>query len=176
MNIWHDVRQERVTKEKFLVCIEISKDSKMKYELDKETGRLILDRVLYTSTHYPANYGFIPKTYAGDNDPLDVLVLCQSSIVPLCLVECRAIGVIKMIDNNEVDEKIIAVPINDPSYNSYNNIDELPVHILEEMAHFFGVYKELEGKTTSILEMGNADIARKIIQDAINFYQEKFNK
>ena len=122
MNIWHDLNPKRVTPNEFIVCIEISKNSKMKYELDKETGRLILDRVLFTSTHYPANYGFIPKTYAGDFDPLDVLVLCQSEIVPLCLVKCRPIGVIKMIDNDQVDEKVIAVPVNDPSWNSYQNI------------------------------------------------------
>lgn len=174
MNIWHDIDSNRVTKDEFIVCIEISKNSKMKYELDKETGRLILDRVLFTSTHYPANYGFIPKTYSGDNDPLDVLVLCQSDIVPLCLVKCRAIGVIKMIDNDMIDEKIIATPINDPSWNSYQNIDELPEHIIEEMRHFFRVYKELEGKTTSIIETRGPKEARRIIEESIKRYQEVF--
>ncbi len=174
MNIWHDINSNRITPDKFVVCIEISKNSKMKYELDKETGRLILDRVLFTSTHYPANYGFIPKTYAGDNDPLDVLVLCQAEIIPLCLVECRPIGVIKMIDNDLVDEKIIATPINDPSWNSYSNIDELPEHILEEMRHFFEVYKQLEGKTTSIVETRGPKEAKRLIQDAINKYQQTF--
>lgn len=176
MNIWHDLNPKRVTPNEFIVCIEISKNSKMKYELDKETGRLILDRVLFTSTHYPANYGFIPKTYAGDFDPLDVLVLCQSEIVPLCLVKCRPIGVIKMIDNDQVDEKVIAVPVNDPSWNSYQNIDELPEHILDEMRHFFGVYKQLEGKTTSIVETRGPKEAQRIIQTAIERYQEVFGK
>jgi inorganic pyrophosphatase len=176
MNIWHDLNPNRVTPEEFIVCIEISKNSKMKYELDKETGRLILDRVLFTSTHYPANYGFIPKTYAGDFDPLDVLVLCQSEIVPLCLVKCRPIGVIKMIDNDQVDEKVIAVPVNDPSWNSYQNIDELPEHILDEMRHFFGVYKQLEGKTTSIVETRGPKEAERIIQASIERYQEVFGK
>ncbi len=176
MNIWHDINKERITKEKFIACIEISKNSKMKYELDKETGRLILDRVLFTSTHYPANYGFIPRTYAGDNDPLDVLVLCQAEIVPLCLVECRAIGVIKMIDNDMVDEKIIAVPLNDPSWNSYTNIGELPEHILEEMRHFFEVYKQLEGKTTSIVETRGPEEAKRLIEQAIENYKLTFGE
>lgn len=176
MNIWHDLDSKRITPEEFIVCIEISKNSKMKYELDKETGRLILDRVLFTSTHYPANYGFIPKTYAGDNDPLDVLVLCQSEIIPLCLVKCRPIGVIKMIDNDQVDEKVIAVPVGDPSWNSYKNIDELPEHILDEMRHFFGVYKQLEGKTTSIVETRGPNEAKRIIAASIENYKKYFNK
>ena len=176
MNIWHDIKEERIQPEEFIACIEISKNSKMKYELDKETGRLVLDRVLYTSTHYPANYGFIPKTYAGDNDPLDVLVLCQAEIIPLCLVECRPIGVIKMIDNEMVDEKIIAVPCNDPSWNGYYNIDEMPEHIFEEMRHFFRVYKELEGKTTSIVETRGPKEAERIIQEAIDKYTKYFKK
>ena len=176
MNIWHDLDLKRITPEEFIVCIEISKNSKMKYELDKETGRLILDRVLFTSTHYPANYGFIPKTYAGDDDPLDVLVLCQAEIIPLCLVKCRPIGVIKMIDNDQVDEKVIAVPVGDPSWNSYKNIDELPEHILDEMRHFFGVYKQLEGKTTSIVETRGPIEAERIISAAIQRYQETFKK
>lgn len=176
MNIWHDLDSKRVSKEEFIVCIEISKNSKMKYELDKETGRLILDRVLFTSTHYPANYGFIPKTYGGDDDPLDVLVLCQSEIQPLCLVNCRPIGVIKMIDNDMIDEKIIAVPINDPSWNSYTNISELPHHIIDEMRHFFRVYKELEGKETSILETSGPVEAKRIIETSIKRYQEVFKK
>ena len=176
MNIWHDLDSKRISPEEFIVCIEISKNSKMKYELDKETGRLILDRVLFTSTHYPANYGFIPKTYAGDNDPLDVLVLCQSEIIPLCLVKCRPIGVIKMIDNDQVDEKVIAVPVSDPSWNSYQNIDELPEHILDEMRHFFGVYKQLEGKTTSIVETRGPSEAKRIVSSAIERYKETFNK
>ena len=176
MNIWHDIDTKRVTKDEFIACIEITKNSKNKYELDKETGRLILDRVLFTSTHYPANYGFIPKTYSGDNDPLDVLVLCQSDILPLCLVKCKPIGVFKMIDDDLVDEKIIAVVCNDPSYSSYNNIDELPHHIIDEMKHFFRVYKELEGKTTSILETKGPNEANKIIQEAIESYQKTFGK
>ncbi len=176
MNIWHDIDEKRITPEEFIACIEISKNSKNKYELDKETGRLILDRVLFTSTHYPANYGFIPKTYGDDDDPLDVLVLCQSEIVPLCLVKCRPIGVFKMIDNEEGDEKIIAVPVNDPSWNMYTNIDELPEHILDEMRHFFRVYKELEGKKTTIVETRGPKEAKRIISESIKKYHEVFKK
>jgi len=114
MNIWHDIDEERIKKDDFLAVIEIPKGCKNKYELDKKTGSLRLDRVLYTATHYPANYGFIPRTYAGDHDPLDVLVLCQEEIYPLTLVECYPIGVLRMTDSGEDDEKIIAIPKNDP--------------------------------------------------------------
>ena len=126
MNIWHDIAKERIQKDDFIGVIEISKGGKNKYELDKETGMLKLDRVLYTSTHYPANYGFIPRTYARDNDPLDVLVLCQENIIPLTLVECYPIGVLIMIDGEEYDEKIIAVAKKDPFLNEYNDIFGIP--------------------------------------------------
>ncbi len=174
MNVWHDVREDRIKPEEFLACIEISKNSKMKYELDKETGRLILDRVLYTSTHYPANYGFIPKTYEDDNDPLDVLVICQGEILPLCLVKCYPIGVIKMIDGSQIDEKIIAIASGDPSYSCYKDISELPSHMFEEMKHFFKVYKELEGQSTYIMDVLGAEEAKKIIQYSIESYKQKF--
>lgn len=175
MNIWHDISEERIKPEEFIACIEISKNSKMKYELDKETGRLLLDRVLYTSTHYPANYGFIPKTYEDDNDPLDVLVICQGEIVPLCLVKCYPIGVIKMIDGSKIDEKIIAIASGDPSYSCYKDISELPSHMFDEMRHFFKVYKELEGKNTYIMDTLGAEEAKKIISDSIKSYKQKFN-
>ena len=175
MNIWHSIDSRRITKEKFFACIEISSGSSNKYELDKETGLLKLDRILYTSTHYPANYGFIPKTYAEDNDPLDVLVLCNRSIVPLTLVECKPIGVMHMIDNGQKDEKIVAVCLNDPFYKDYNSMDELPSHVSEEIIHFFKVYKTLEGKDP---EVGNnlegAEVAKEVIQDCINRYKDKF--
>ena len=138
-NIWHDIAVERVTPKDFIAVVEITKGSKKKYELDKETGLLKLDRILYTSTHYPANYGFIPRTYAQDNDPLDVLILSSEEIDPLVLVRCYPIGVIKMVDNEHLDEKIIAIPFSDPMYNSYKDITELPSHVSEEMRHFFTV-------------------------------------
>ena len=141
MNIWHDISPKRITAGDFMAVIEIEKGSKCKYELDKETGVLRLDRILYTSTHYPANYGFIPRTYADDLDPLDVLVLCSESLYPMTTVRCYPIGVISMIDNGRYDEKIIAIPFNDPTYNSYTDISQIPSHIFEEMSHFFRVYK-----------------------------------
>ena len=176
MNIWHDIRKERISSECFIACIEISKGSQCKYELDKETGRLILDRVLYTSTHYPQNYGFIPRTYAGDNDPLDVLVMCQEPITPLCLVRCYPIGVIKMIDSEMEDEKIIAICADDPSLNCYQDISDLPPHILEEICHFFRVYKQLEGKDTFVSEIKGVHEAKQIIQESIENYAKTFGK
>lgn len=176
MNIWHDLDSKRVSKDSFIACIEISKGSKKKYELDKETGLIILDRILYTSTHYPANYGFIPKTYSGDNDPLDVLVLCQETLEPMSLVKCRPIGVVLMIDGGEVDEKIIAVVENDPVMNVYKDISDLPCHMLEEMQHFFRVYKQLEGKSTYIEKVENVESSKKIIEDSIENYKKTFNK
>lgn len=174
MNLWHDVDPKRLTPEDFVACIEISKGSKNKYELDKATGGLILDRILYTSTHYPQNYGFIPRTYAGDFDPLDILVLCSEPIVPLALVRCRPIGVVVMIDNGLVDEKIIAVSPNDPFYSVYQDIFQLPEHISQEIRHFFQVYKTLEGKTTVVHQMQNREMALQIIAQSRQTYEDKF--
>lgn len=176
MNIWHDISQERITMDKFVSVIEISKGCKNKYELDKETGMLKLDRVLYTATHYPANYGFIPRTYADDNDPLDVLVLCQEDIIPLTLVDCYPIGVLIMIDGNQRDEKIIAVAEKDPFLNMYKDVSELPAHISSEIKHFFEVYKQLEGKKTEVEEFLGRTEAEKIIEKSIENYKAKFNK
>ena len=173
-NIWHDISPKRISPEDFFAVIEIPAGGKNKYEMDKETGMLRLDRVLYTSTHYPANYGFIPRTYASDNDPLDVLVLCQESIVPMTLVRCYPIGVIKMIDNEESDEKIIAIPFNDPSMNQYTDISELPTHTFDEIKHFFRVYKSLEYKETYVSDVLGAQEAMTIIRDCIASYKETF--
>ena len=175
-NIWHDVSPKRITPDDFLAVIEIGKGSKCKYELDKETGVLRLDRILYTSTHYPANYGFIPRTYADDLDPLDVLVLCSESLYPMTTVRCYPIGVISMIDNEHFDEKIIAIPFNDPTYNTYTDISQIPTHIFEEMSHFFKVYKQLEGKQTAVNEVKGADAAREIIAKSIDCYVETYCK
>lgn len=173
MNIWHDISGSRIQAEDFVCVIEISKGSKEKYELDKETGMLILDRILHTSTIYPANYGFIPRTFAADGDPLDVLVLCTQPIVPMTLVRCFPIGVIKMIDNEAYDEKIIAIPFNDPTYNGYRDISELPNHIFDEMRHFFQVYKALEKKKTAVDEVAGSEEALKIIESCLVTYREK---
>lgn len=174
MNIWHDIREDRVQKDDFVAVIEITKGGKNKYELDKETGMLKLDRVLYTATHYPANYGFIPRTYADDKDPLDVLVLCQENIESLALVECYPIGVIKMIDGGEHDEKIIAVAKKDPFLNCYNDITEIPNHISAEIMHFFEVYKQLEGKQTMVEKILGREDAERIIEECLENYKMKF--
>ena len=175
-NIWHDMREERIQPENFVSVIEITKGSKKKYELDKECGLLRLDRILYTSTHYPANYGFIPRTYGDDGDPLDVLVLCSESIDPMTIVECYPIGVITMMDNGRSDEKIIAIPFNDPNYNMYTDITQLPFHIFEEMRHFFTVYKALEHKETAVKEVQGKEEAIEIINQCIERYKEIFLK
>lgn len=174
MNIWHDINPDRISPTEFMAVIEISKGSKKKYELDKETGFIVLDRILYTSTHYPANYGFIPRTYGDDKDPLDVLVLCSEPLEPLTLVKCYPIGVMKMLDNGMGDEKIIGIPYDDPTYNSYTDIKELPSHIFHEIKHFFQVYKDLEGKETIIDEFGGPKEALKIIESCISNYNLKF--
>ncbi len=176
MNIWHDISPKRINADDFMAVIEIQKGTKCKYELDKDTGILRLDRVLYTSTHYPANYGFIPRTYADDLDPLDVLVLCSESIVPMTLVRCYPIGVISMKDNGRNDEKIVCIPFNDPTYNTYTDISQLPKHIYDEMSHFFRVYKELEGKETVVNEVSGAQKAKEIIRAAMDGYIESYCK
>lgn len=173
MNIWHDIARNRINADDFYAVIEISKGGKMKYELDKETGLLVLDRILYTSTHYPANYGFIPRTLADDGDPMDVLVLSSESLLPLSLVRCYPIGVIIMNDNGSTDEKVIAIPYSDPTYNGYKSIGDLPAHIFEEMQHFFRVYKELENKPTSVSEVHDVDVAKKVVQQSIDDYIKK---
>ena len=173
MHSWHDVKISRVTPTDFLAVIEISKGSKNKYELDKETGHLILDRVLFTSTHYPQNYGFIPRTYAKDFDPLDVLVLCSEDILPMAFVECHPIGVLIMTDNGKSDEKIIAVANHDPFYNSYTDIWQIPSHVMDEIKHFFSVYKTLEGKTTAVDEVKGRDAAVKIIEECLDAYKKE---
>ena len=173
-NIWHSISQKRITPEDFVCVIEISKGSKKKYELDKETGYIMLDRILYTSTHYPANYGFIPRTLGDDGDPLDVLLICAEPLEPLTLVRAYPIGVITMIDNNRNDEKIIAIPFNDPNYNMYKDISELPVHIFEEMRHFFSVYKNLEHTETTVEQVNPRADAIKVIQQSIDDYDKIF--
>jgi len=176
MNVWHELNPERITPKRFDAYIEIPRGSKSKYELDKETGLLRLDRILYTSTRYPANYGFIPLTFAQDLDPLDVLVLCSETVYPGTLIECYPIGYIRMIDSGYNDEKIIAIPFNDPTYNNYKDISELPAHIFREMCHFFSVYKSLEqsDKYTKVQDVKGASEAEAIISQAIKDYKKTY--
>lgn len=173
-NIWHEINPARINPNDFIAVIEIEKGSKNKYELDKETGHIILDRILHTSTHYPANYGFIPRTFADDGDPLDVLVICSENIRPLSLVRCYPIGMIIMQDQGKMDEKIIAVPFDDPNYNVYTSIDELPTHIVSEIRHFFKVYKDLEHKETIVNDEQGVDAALETISDCIENYITTF--
>lgn len=175
MNIWHDISENRISKDDFVACIEIEQGSKNKYELDKETGLIILDRVLYTSTHYPMNYGFIPKTLSADGDPLDVFVLCSQPIEKMSLVRCYPIGVVVMTDRSAKDEKIIAIPFGDPQYNCFKDIGELPKHISDELTHFLRVYKELENKKVNIEFEGNAEEAKRVIVNYIKEYKKHFN-
>ena len=175
-NIWHDINPKRITPEDYMCVIEISKGSKNKYELDKETGLLRLDRILYTSTHYPANYGFIPRTYGDDLDPLDVLLLCSEPVAPLTLVHAYPIGMISMLDNGRRDEKIISIPFDDPTYNMYRDISELPAHIFEEMKHFVSVYKALEGKETVVNEESGRERAVEVVAQSIESYINHFCK
>ena len=174
MNIWHDIDPALITTDRFMAVIEIKKGGKNKYEMDKATGMLRLDRVLYTSTHYPANYGFIPRTFADDGDPLDVLVLCSEAIEPMTLVQCRPIGMIQMNDSDARDEKIIAVPLGDPNYNFMFDISQLPEHVIDEIRHFFTVYKELEGRTTVVSNAENREVATRVIAECIEAYNEKY--
>ncbi len=173
-NIWHDMDPKRITPDDFIAVIEIPQGSKKKYELDKATGLIILDRILYTSTHYPANYGFIPRSYGDDGDPLDVLVLCSEVLDPLTLVRCYPIGYISMLDGGKNDEKIIAIPFADPTYSGYKDITELPKHIFDEMSHFFTVYKNLEGKETVAGDTKGAAEAKEVIRAAIANYKDNF--
>jgi inorganic pyrophosphatase len=156
--------------------IEIPKGTQAKYEVDKPTGLLRLDRVMYSSFHYPINYGFIPQTLGEDSDPLDILVLCSESIQPLCLVECTIIGNMQMIDTGEKDDKIIAVATNDPSVNHIKNISELPAHFIAVLKNFFEQYKVLQNKVVEIDEFQTKEQAYKVIEEAIEFYKTKFIK
>ncbi|MGG9971644.1 inorganic diphosphatase [Ferruginibacter sp. SUN002] len=154
--------------------IEIPQGSRAKYEIDKTTGLLKLDRVVYSSFHYPVNYGFIPQTLGQDGDPLDILVMCSESIQPLCLVEATVIGNMQMIDNGEKDDKIIAVATKDPTVNHITDIDELPKHFIAVLKNYFEQYKVLENKVVEIDDFQNKEDAYKIINEAIDFYKVKF--
>ena len=172
MNIWHDISTDRIKPDNFSALIEIPKGSNCKYELDKESGILRLDRILYTSTHYPHNYGFIPRTYADDGDPLDVLVICSVPIHPMTLIQVYPIGNMRMIDGGKLDDKIIAIPFSDPNYNNITDLDGLPPHLFDEIMHFFTVYKQLENKTTDVQSLSDRCHAMEIIQQAIDCYSE----
>lgn len=177
VDLWHDINVTENKIENFVnAIIEIPSHSSAKFEYDKKYGIMKLDRVLYTSTHYPANYGFIPKTLADDNDPLDILVLCKEKMTPGMLMRASIIGVFMMVDGDEIDEKILAVSPDDPSFKHIKNVKQLPDHLVKEMTHFFEVYKELEGKKTKVMKFKDKEDAIKIVQKCIEAYNKKFLK
>jgi inorganic pyrophosphatase len=171
---WHDVPIGDAVPEEFTVLIEIPKGSKVKYELDKETGLLKVDRILYSSVIYPANYGFIPRTLGDDEDPLDVLVLMQEPVQPLSLLRVRPIGMMHMVDEGENDEKIICVHLEDPEYRVYEHHSELPEHRLSELRRFFQDYKVLEGKEVTVGDFSDPDEAKDAVRHAMRLYTEQF--
>ncbi len=173
---WHDVNIGAGSPDTVVGIIEIPKNSRAKYELDKDSGMLILDRVLYSSINYPENYGFIPQTYCDDNDPLDILVLSQIAIVPMCLVEAKVIGVMRMLDCGEKDDKIIAVAKNDMSVNHIEDITELPPHLVKELRSFFEDYKKLENKEVVVEDFQGKEIALEVVRKSIVDYKAKFGK
>ncbi len=173
-NVWHDVEPGRLIPEFVNGIIEIPKGSRAKYELDKDSGLLKMDRVLYSSVYYPANYGFIPQTYCDDKDPLDILILSQIDIVPFCLVPARVIGVMRMIDNGEADDKIIAVAEGDMSVSHINDVSQLPQHFIRELQTFFQDYKKLENKSVVIEDFESKFLALQIVDKAIEDYNAKF--
>ena len=176
MNPWHDVELGADIARAFRCVIEIPKGSKVKYELDKQTGMLWLDRVLHSAVHYPANYGFLPRTYCDDGDPLDVLVLGQEPVVPLCILRARAIGVLTMNDDRGQDDKIIAVHVDDPEYAHYRDVTELPPHRLKEMQRFFLDYKVLENKVVDVEQFQGRPVAEQVIRAAIRLYQDRIGR
>lgn len=173
MHPWHEVHIGSKAPKSLEAIIEIPAGSKVKYELDKDTGLLRVDRILYSSVRYPANYGFIPQTYCEDNDPLDVLVLCQENVLPMSIMTVRPIGLMKMIDQGEPDDKVIAVHCDDPEYNSYTSIKQLPQHRIKELRAFFEDYKALEGKEVKVGEFFDFDEAEKAVESAMALYQAK---
>lgn len=173
---WHDVEIGKNAPELITGIIEIPSNSRAKYELDKDSGLLKLDRVLYSSINYPANYGFIPQTYCDDNDPLDILVLSQIKIVPMCLVEAKPIGVMRMVDQGEMDDKIIAVAINDMSVSHINDVSELPLHSIKELRSFFEDYKKLENKEVIVEEFQGREVAMEVIEQSIHDYKAFMKK
>jgi inorganic pyrophosphatase len=173
INPWHDVNIGKDAPEYVMGVIEIPKGSKGKYELDKKTGMLLLDRVLFSAVHYPANYGFIPQTFCEDHDPLDILIISQIDIPSMTLVKAKVIGVMRMLDQGEADDKLIVVAAGDPSVNHYNNISELPPHFMSEMRNFFEDYKKLEHKEVIVEDFLGRDMAIQILEEALELYQTK---
>src|SRR6202161_3278237 len=176
LHAWHDVSPGDDLPRDFQAVIEIPLGSNVKYELDKTSGMLRVDRIIHSAVYYPANYGFIPQTYAEDDDPLDVLVLCQEPLSPLTLVSARAIGLMTMIDGGKRDHKVLAVAVHDPEFNNFREASELPPHRLMMLRRFFQDYKQLEGKSVEVDEIQSAEVALPIIEDALQRYSKHRRK
>ena len=174
MNLWHDI--DPGTKEKINVIIEINKGSKNKYEIDKKTGLIALDRAAHTAQDFPFDYGFIPKTYWHDNDPLDVIVLTTFPLLPGILVRVRPVAVMNMIDGGEADDKLITVPVDDPRFDELKDLSDINKHSLKEMEHFYSTYKKLQNKEVQVTGFKGKDEAEKIFEEGLKIYQEKFPK
>ena len=174
LHLWHDVKSGRNVPEEVTAVIEIVSGSRNKYELDKETGLLKLDRVLYSAVHYPADYGFIPRTLHEDGDPLDVLVLVKEQTFPGCLIDVRPIGVLRMLDRGEPDDKILGVPLHDPAHEEYFDIADIPQHMLREIEYFFSTYKDLEGRRVQAAGWEKSERAMQIVQDSVERYDKKY--
>ena len=174
MNPWHDFPVGQHPPEVVTAVVEIPRGSRNKYELDKVSGQFRLDRVLFSAVHYPGDYGFIPRTLHEDNDPLDIIVLINEPTFTGCQIDCRPLGVLKMLDRHEPDDKIIAVPSNDPYYHEYFDIADISQHYLKEVEHFFHIYKDLEGRRVEIVGWEKSEVACQVIQDSIERYEEKY--
>ena len=168
---WHDVALPRYVEDPIPAIIEIPTGSKVKYELDKKSGLLLVDRILFSAVHYPANYGFVPRTYCDDGDPLDVLVLCSETIQPLAIMRAKVIGVMKMRDDKGEDDKLIAVHADDPNYSDYGDVSEIPAHRLRELQRFFEDYKALENKKVVVSEPQGRSTALQVLRDAMKLYE-----
>lgn len=171
---WHGVHYGPNAPRVVNAVIEIPQGSRAKYEIDKDSGLLRLDRIIYSSFYYPCNYGFIPQTYGEDKDPLDILVITSQPVQALCLMEAKVVGVMQMVDSGDADDKIIAVAANDPSVKHYNNMEELPKHFFDELRHFFEEYKKLENKMVVVDKFGDKHMALQVIDDGIKLYKETF--
>jgi inorganic pyrophosphatase len=173
-NAWHQLSLGENAPEVVRAVVEISRGSKAKYEIDKDSGMLLLDRVLTSSVHYPANYGFLPKTYCDDKDPLDVLIVCQEDIQPMALVDVKIVGVMKMTDDGEQDDKLIGVAVEDRQWRDVEDITDLPKHMVAEMKNFFETYKKLKGGEVEITDVLGKKEALQVLEDSIKLYNETF--
>jgi inorganic pyrophosphatase len=176
MNPWHDLPVGELPPERVTAVIEIPRGSRNKYELDKKTGQFRLDRVLFSAVHYPGDYGLFPRTLHEDGDPLDILVSINEPTFPGCQIDCRPLGVLKLLDRGEPDDKIIAVPSHDPFYSDFFDIADLPQHYLREVEHFFHIYKDLEGRRVEIVGWEKSEVALAVITDSMARYEETYHR